>query len=307
MTTPQEEQPTKWQDRIVKDPQILAGKPVIKGTRISVELITDFLEGGGSSKTDLLKSYPHITLEDIDACIRYKATGAKLSNFTWDDLNAWMDEGDGAQSKEAKPMTAPQEEQPANWQDRIVKDPQILAGKPIIKGTRISVELITDFLDGGGSTKTDLLKSYPHITLEDIDACIRYKATGAKLSNFTWDDLNAWMDEGDGAQSKEAKPMTAPQEEQPANWQDRIVKDPQILAGKPIIKGTRISVELITDFLDGGSYTIDEILEDYSHITREDIDACIRYKATGAKLSNFTWDDLNAWMDEGDRARGKSA
>ena len=99
MTTPREEQPTNWQDRIVKDPQILAGKPVIKGTRISVELITDFLEGGCSTKTDLLKSYPHITLEDIDACIRYKATGAKLSNFTWDDLNAWMDEGDRARGR----------------------------------------------------------------------------------------------------------------------------------------------------------------------------------------------------------------
>ena len=46
MTTPQEKHHPNWQDRIVKDPQILAGKPVIKGTRISVELITDFLEGG---------------------------------------------------------------------------------------------------------------------------------------------------------------------------------------------------------------------------------------------------------------------
>ena len=100
--------------------------------------------------------------------------------------------------------------------------------------------------------------------------------------------------------------MTIPEESQPANWQDRIVKDPQILAGKPIIKGTRISVELITDFLDGGC-TKAELLEEYTHITAEDIDACIRYKATGAKLSNFTWDDLNAWIDEGDRARGKPA
>ena len=35
------------------------------------------------------------------------------------------------------------------WQDRIVTDPLILAGKPTIKGTRISVELITELLDGG--------------------------------------------------------------------------------------------------------------------------------------------------------------
>ena len=45
----------------------------------------------------------------------------------------------------------------------------------------------------------------------------------------------------------------------PAEWQDRIVKDPQILAGKPVVKGTRISVELITNLLEGshrGGYSI---------------------------------------------------
>ena len=45
-------------------------------------------------------------------------------------------------------------------------------------------------------------------------------------------------------------------------WKDRIVKNPQILAGKPTVKGTRISVELITDLLKGG-HTEAEIIEDY--------------------------------------------
>ena len=96
-------------------------------------------------------------------------------------------------------MTTPKEKYPANWEDRIIKDPQILAGKPVIKGTRISVELITDFLGGGVWTEADILKSYPGITLEDIDACVRYKATGAKLSNVTWADIDAIMDESDRA------------------------------------------------------------------------------------------------------------
>ena len=39
----------------------------------------------------------------------------------------------------------------AIWRDRIVKDPLILAGKPTVKGTRISVELIVELLDGGRS------------------------------------------------------------------------------------------------------------------------------------------------------------
>ena len=104
--------------------------------------------------------------------------------------------------------------------------------------------------------------------------------------------------------TKETVAMTAPEAKEHPNWQDRIVKDPQILAGKPTVKGTRISVELITDLLEAGGDEAGIIL-DYPHITPEDIDACRRYKATGAKLSNFTWADLNAWMDEADRARGQ--
>ena len=91
-------------------------------------------------------------------------------------------------------MAEPKRKQSPNWQDRIVKDPEILAGKPTVKGTRISVELITDLLEGG-RTDADIVRSYPFITVADIDACRRYKATGAKLSNFTWEDLNAWMEE----------------------------------------------------------------------------------------------------------------
>ena len=76
---------------------------------------------------------------------------------------------------------------------RIVCDPEILAGKPTIKGTRISVELVTDLL-GGGSTRQEILEAYPHITADEIEASVRYKATGAPLSFFTWEQLNAFME-----------------------------------------------------------------------------------------------------------------
>lgn len=79
------------------------------------------------------------------------------------------------------------------WRDRIVKDPLILAGKPTVKGTRISVELIVDLLDGGRS-EADIIRMYSHITSEDIRACREYAATGAKLSNVTWADIDAIMD-----------------------------------------------------------------------------------------------------------------
>lgn len=60
------------------------------------------------------------------------------------------------------------------------------------------------------------------------------------------------------------------------DWQVRIVIDPAVLAGKPVIKGTRISVELIIDLL-GRGWTVENILEEYEHLTREDIQACLAY------------------------------
>ena len=57
--------------------------------------------------------------------------------------------------------------------DRIVLDPKIMVGKPIIKGTRITVELIVGDL-AEGATIEDILESYPHLTKEDIYAALAY-------------------------------------------------------------------------------------------------------------------------------------
>lgn len=57
------------------------------------------------------------------------------------------------------------------------------------------------------------------------------------------------------------------------SWRERITVDPEILVGKPVIKGTRIAVELIIDLLARG-YTKEQILEQYDHLTAEDIQAC---------------------------------
>lgn len=86
----------------------------------------------------------------------------------------------------------------------------------------------------------------------------------------------------------------------PTLYKQRITCNPQILAGKPTVKGTRISVELITNLLESGS-TVDAIMQGYPHISEEDIEACRQYKATGAKLSHVTWEDLDAIID-GERA-----
>jgi uncharacterized protein (DUF433 family) len=60
------------------------------------------------------------------------------------------------------------------------------------------------------------------------------------------------------------------------DWRTRIVANPEVLVGKPVIKGTRISVELVMDLLAGG-YTPQQIMEQYDHLAAEDIQACLAY------------------------------
>ncbi len=60
-----------------------------------------------------------------------------------------------------------------NWREHIVSDKDILLGKPCIKGTRISVELILDLLSNGWTEKM-LLESYPRLNEKDIKAVFSY-------------------------------------------------------------------------------------------------------------------------------------
>ena len=57
--------------------------------------------------------------------------------------------------------------------DRIVVDPGILAGKPVVRGTRISVEFVVQLL-AAGWTHEQVLANYPHLSEEDIRACLAY-------------------------------------------------------------------------------------------------------------------------------------
>ena len=63
---------------------------------------------------------------------------------------------------------------------------------------------------------------------------------------------------------------------------ERITANPHILGGKPIIRGTRISVEFVLDLL-ASNVPEEEILEDYQHLKKEDIQACLRYAARSCK------------------------
>jgi uncharacterized protein (DUF433 family) len=61
-------------------------------------------------------------------------------------------------------------------------------------------------------------------------------------------------------------------------WRDRIVVDPEILTGKPVVKGTRIAVELVIDLLAEG-YSLEQVLAQYDQLTNEDVQACLAYAA----------------------------
>ena len=66
-----------------------------------------------------------------------------------------------------------------NWREKITIDEDILVGKPVIKGTRLAVEFVIDLLAQGWS-ETDILRNYPGLSREDIQACLAYASETLK-------------------------------------------------------------------------------------------------------------------------------
>jgi uncharacterized protein (DUF433 family) len=65
---------TEIAERITVDPGVMVGKPVVKGTRIPVELVLDYL-AEIPSFDELFADYPELTLADVQACLNYAARG----------------------------------------------------------------------------------------------------------------------------------------------------------------------------------------------------------------------------------------
>ena len=59
-----------WSERITVDPEVLGGKPAIRGTRLAVEFVLELL-AAGESETEILDQYPGLTKADILACLAY--------------------------------------------------------------------------------------------------------------------------------------------------------------------------------------------------------------------------------------------
>jgi uncharacterized protein (DUF433 family) len=69
-----------------------------------------------------------------------------------------------------------------NWQDYIQSDQMVLSGKPVVKGTRLSIEFLLDRL-ADGWTEQDLLDNYPRLTKESLHAVFAYVSASMK-DNF---------------------------------------------------------------------------------------------------------------------------
>ena len=63
---------TDWRERVVSDPEIMFGKPVIKGTRLPVEIVVEKV-AYGATPDDLRKDYPFLKEDDIRAALLYAA------------------------------------------------------------------------------------------------------------------------------------------------------------------------------------------------------------------------------------------
>jgi uncharacterized protein (DUF433 family) len=65
-----------WKERIESKPEVMYGKPVIKDTRVPVDLILDKM-AAGEAVEDLLSAYPRLTKEDVYACLAYASEAVK--------------------------------------------------------------------------------------------------------------------------------------------------------------------------------------------------------------------------------------
>jgi uncharacterized protein (DUF433 family) len=70
----------KWQDHIQTDPSVLAGKPIIKGTRLSVDFLLDLLAEGWT-ETQILENYPQLSSEALQAVFALSAEIMREESF----------------------------------------------------------------------------------------------------------------------------------------------------------------------------------------------------------------------------------
>jgi uncharacterized protein (DUF433 family) len=138
-------------------------KPVIRGTRIPIELILRKVSGG-TSEGDLVDAYLRLAREDIRAAIRYPA------HWLAREAVAFRDQGGRSDNQPQSGYNGPM-----STLDRITVSPDVCGGRPCIRGLRIRVKDVLDLL-AAGATREEILADYPYLEPEDITAVLEFAA-----------------------------------------------------------------------------------------------------------------------------------
>ena len=143
--------PIDYTEIITVEPGKRYGKHCIRGLQITVGDVLEHLSGG-MSEEETLNYFPDLTKEDIRACLAFAA------------------------ARERRGLTKPPEMAPVNDYSHIITiEPDKRSGQPCIRGMRITVYDILEYL-AGGMAYEEILDDFPELTIEDILASIAFVA-----------------------------------------------------------------------------------------------------------------------------------
>ena len=186
-----------WQEHIIRDPKVFSGKPTVRGTRVSVDLVMSQSRWGMTDADIVEYHYPFLSADDVAACREYVAAGEPMGCITDPKIDALLAAG----NRDDCPVP---KEPGLGWVGRIVSTPEVKRGRPRIKNTAITVERLLHELTTGG-TESDILAYYTELAPDDIAACREFAATGEPLTYTTTEEHNAWMDALDYARNHKSK------------------------------------------------------------------------------------------------------
>ena len=136
-------------DRITVDPAVCGGKPCVRGLRFPVSRLLGLL-AAGETRDGILQAYPYLEAADIDEALTRMQAARRIDRL--------------------KPSFVAMD-----YSKIITQEPGKRGGKPCIRGLRITVSDVLEYL-AGGMSEDDILRDFPYLTREDIRACLAFAA-----------------------------------------------------------------------------------------------------------------------------------
>jgi uncharacterized protein (DUF433 family) len=159
--------PAELSQRITRNPEVLGGKPIIRGTRIAVDLVNDWLESG-VSREQILEDYPNLTAEDLEAAAQYRAAHqARIVRYTAEEIDEMLRRGESRSNFERlDALTEEELEASIDFEEGEIDWDTIQVGLPLPKQqltVRLDAEVIDWFRAGGPGYQSRInavLRSY---------------------------------------------------------------------------------------------------------------------------------------------------